>query len=101
MGLPGARVGTEVPAYYLHPHHYVQLKALLGDALVAEPSNLIHDMKLVKSPAELAYIRRPPGIADAAMEVPGATLAEGRTELYCPGTVSHARLSAGHGKTGR
>src|SRR3546814_1427152 len=97
MGLPGARVGTEVPAYYLHPHHYVQLKALLGDALVAEPSNLIHDMKLVKSPAELAYIRRAAGIDDAAMEVLGDTLAEGRTELYCAGKVYEAMLSAGSG----
>src|SRR6185295_3221038 len=55
LGLHKARVGIEVPAYYLHPHHYVRLKEALGSALVAEPTNLIHDLKLVKSPAELAY----------------------------------------------
>src|SRR3546814_12975872 len=54
-------------------------------------------MKLVKSPAELAYIRRAAGIADAAMEVLGDTLAEGRTELYCAGKVYDAMLSAGSG----
>ena len=67
LGLRRARVGMEVPAYYLHPHHYVRIKQLLGDALVAEPTNLVHDLKLVKSPTELAYIREASRIADAAM----------------------------------
>src|SRR5262249_9038321 len=35
LGIKRGRVGLEVPAYYLHPHHYVRLKAMLGDALVA------------------------------------------------------------------
>ena len=61
LGLRRARVGMEVPAYYLHPHHYVRLKEFLGGALVAEPTNLVHDLKLVKSPAELAYIREASG----------------------------------------
>ncbi len=26
LGLAKARVGIEVPAYYLHPHHYVRVK---------------------------------------------------------------------------
>ncbi len=61
LGLLGKRVGIEVPAYYLHPHHYVQLKDFSGSALVAEPTDLIHDLKLVKSPAEMAYIRKAAG----------------------------------------
>ena len=64
LGLLHTRVGIEVPAYYLHPHHYVQLKDLLGSALVAEATNLVHDLKLVKSPAEFAYIRKAAAIAD-------------------------------------
>src|SRR6185295_19375381 len=47
LGLRGTHLGMEVPAYYLHPHHYVRIKQLLGGALVAEPTNLIHDLKLV------------------------------------------------------
>ncbi|MEP7084922.1 MAG: aminopeptidase P family N-terminal domain-containing protein, partial [Betaproteobacteria bacterium] len=68
LGLRDARVGMEVPAYYLHPHHYVRLKAFFGEALVAEPTNLVHDLKLVKSPTELAYIREAARKADTAME---------------------------------
>ena len=44
-----------------------RLRALLGDALVAEPTELIADLKLVKSPAELGYIRRAAALADLGM----------------------------------
>jgi Xaa-Pro dipeptidase len=100
LGLAGARVGIEVPAYYLHPHHYVRLKDLLGPALVAEPTNLVHDLKLVKSPRELAYIRRASAIADEAMEAFAAALQEGRSELAVAGEVYRALLAAGSGLAG-
>ena len=97
MGLSGGRVGIEVPAYYLHPHHYVRLKELLGSALVSEPTSLIHDLKLTKSPAELAYIRKASEIADDAMAAFAAALGEGQTELGLAGKVYEALLSGGSG----
>src|SRR6185436_11799366 len=63
LGLKSARVGIEVPSYYLNPHHYLKLKEMLGAALVAEPNNLINSLKLAKSPAELDYHRRSAEIA--------------------------------------
>lgn len=96
-GIRRGRVGVEVPAYYLHPHHYEQMKTFLGSALVAEPTNLIHDLKLVKSPAELACIREASRIADAALVDFAAALAEGRSELELAATVYHTLLSAGSG----
>ncbi len=92
-----ARVGMEVPAYYLHPRHYVRIREILGDALVAEPTNLIHDLKLVKSATELAYIRQASRIADAAMNVFAGSLAEGRSELEVAGEVYRALLTSGSG----
>lgn len=92
-----ARIGMEVPAYYLHPHHYVAIKQMLGSALVAEPSNLIHDLKLVKSTAELAYIREAVRIADSAMTVFAKSLGEGRSELEVAGEVYRSLLAAGSG----
>jgi Xaa-Pro dipeptidase len=97
LGLLGARVGMEVPAYYLHPYHYGQLKDLLGAALVAEPTNLIADLKLVKSSAELAYIRKAAEIADIAMDAFAAALSADRSELWLAGKVYDALLSAGSG----
>lgn len=97
LALRSTRVGIEVPAYYLHPHDYVRLKQFLGDALVAEPTNLVHDLKLVKSPAELACIREASRKADAAMAVFVAALKEGRSELAVAGKVLEALLAADSG----
>ncbi|MBI3862405.1 MAG: aminopeptidase P family protein [Planctomycetia bacterium] len=97
LGLRQARVGMEVPAYYLHPHHYVRLKEFLGAALVAEPNNLIHDLKLVKSATEIEYIREAARIADVAMAVFAKSLAAGRSELEVAGDVYHSLLTSGSG----
>ena len=94
LDLRRARVGMEVPAYYLHPHDYVRLRQLFGDALVAEPTNLVHNLKLVKSPAELAYIREASRKADTAMTVFAGALQEGRSELAVAGKVHGALLAA-------
>jgi Xaa-Pro dipeptidase len=97
LGLKRARVGIEVPAYYLHPHHYERVKAVLGPALKAEPSNLVNDLKLVKSPAEIDYIRRAATIADDAMDVFAAKLREGTSELAVAGAVYASLLAGGSG----
>lgn len=95
LGAWGSRIGMEVPAYYLHPHDYVRIKSTLGSSLVAEPTNLIHDLKLVKSRTEIEYIRRASQLADAAMRDFVAALAEGRSELELAGVVYHSLLTAG------
>jgi Xaa-Pro dipeptidase len=97
LQLRQARVGIEVPAYYLHPHHYLGVRHVLGDALVAEPTNLVHDLKLIKSPTELGYIREASRIADSAMEVFARTLAAGRSELELAGEIYHSLLTSGSG----
>lgn len=97
LGLRSSRVGIETPAYYLHPHHYVRIKDWLGEALVAEPTNLIHDLKLVKSPAELTYIRQAARIADRAMATFVETLAAGRSELEVAAEVYRTLLASGSG----
>jgi len=96
-GVRGSRVGMEVPAYYLHPYDYLKVKELLGSDLVAEPSTLIHDLKIVKSPAELTYIRKACEIADQAMEVFAQSLSVGRSELSVAGEVYRSLLNSGSG----
>jgi Xaa-Pro dipeptidase len=97
LGLKNARVGMEVPAYYLSAAHYLGVKEILGKALVAEPSGLIHSLKLVKSPQEIEYHRRSAAIAGDAWKALMATVAEGRTELDLAAAAYHAILKAGSG----
>ncbi|MDQ6435640.1 Xaa-Pro peptidase family protein [Mesorhizobium sp. LHD-90] len=96
-GLLGKRVGLEVPAFYLHPHHYLALRDVLGETLVAETTDLIPRLKLVKSPAELDCIRHAAAIADLGMERFTRDLAAGVTELALAGGVYETLLSSGSG----
>ena len=97
LGVTGSRIGMEVPSYYLHPHHYVRIKQLFGESLVAEATNLIHDLTLVKSATELNYIREAARIGDIAMTRFAVALTEGRSELEIAGEVYHALLTSGSG----
>lgn len=96
LGVPGTKVGIEVPSFYLHPHHYVQLKKLLGDSCL-EATNLILDLTLVKSETELRYIREAARIGDLAMARFAGALAVGKNELELAGEVYHELLTSGSG----
>lgn len=97
LGLKTARVGMEVPSWYLNPHQYIRVKDILGKALVSEPSGLIHNLKLVKSPQEIDYHRKSAAIAGEAWKALIATVAEGRTELELAAAAYNAILKAGSG----
>jgi Xaa-Pro dipeptidase len=97
LRLTSARVGLEVPAYYLHPRHYLGLRDLLGAALVAEATELIANLKLVKSSAELAYVRKAAALADGAMDRFRRDLDAGVSELRLAGGVFETLLAGGSG----
>lgn len=97
LGLRGARIGLEVPGYFLHPHHYVRIKHLFGESNIVEATNLIHDLTLVKSAVELSYIREAARIGDIAMTRFADSLCEGRSELELAGEIYHALLTSGSG----
>jgi Xaa-Pro dipeptidase len=97
LGLPGRRIGLEVPGYYLHPYHYLGLIELFGPDRVSDASALIGDLRLVKSQAEIAYIREAAAFADHGMTVFRQHLAAGCTELDLAGHVTGALLLAGSG----
>jgi Xaa-Pro dipeptidase len=94
-GYLSRRVGLEVPDFYMHPYSYLRIKELLGDALRLDASFLVHDLKLVKSPAELAYIRQASEIADAAMRTAAETIDEGVSEMEVAGEVYRTLLARG------
>ncbi len=94
-GYLNRRIGLEVPDFYMHPYNYNRIKDLLGDALRLDASSLVHDLKLVKSPAELAYIRRAGKIADEGMRAAQNTIADGVSEMEVSGEVYRTILSNG------
>ena len=89
------RIGLEVPYYYLGPHDYIKLKDLLKDCSVKEVPFLIEDLKLAKSAAEIAYIRKASDIADAAFQTGLDNLAEGKTELEVAAEIHRTLMALG------
>ena len=66
LGLKDARVGIEVPSWYLNAHHYVRLKEILGKALIAEPSNLDAQPQAREIAEGMDYHRKSAAIAASA-----------------------------------
>ncbi|MFN9975320.1 MAG: M24 family metallopeptidase, partial [Phycisphaerae bacterium] len=71
------------------------MQTILGASLVSETTNLIPNLKLVKSDAEIAFIRKAAQIGDEAMNVFAGAVRPGRTELEVAADVYHALLSSG------
>ena len=90
-----ARVGLETPPHYLSVDDARRLEAVLREASVTDASGLVEDLKLVKSPAEIEYIRRAASIANAAMGSAAEAMVAGATECEVAGAVYHDLLALG------
>jgi Xaa-Pro dipeptidase len=68
LGLRGSRIGVEFATYGLTGANSREVEAALsGFAEVVDGSDIVRRQRLVKSPAELAYVRRSGELADAAV----------------------------------
>jgi Xaa-Pro dipeptidase len=68
-GLKGARVGIELRSFGLTADKYELVRQrLAGWCELVDASALVRELRLVKSPAELAYVRRAAELADDSLE---------------------------------
>jgi Xaa-Pro dipeptidase len=68
-GCKGKRLGVEWEAYGLTARNGQRLAATLeGFCTLADASELVSRLRVVKSPAELAYVRRAAELGDAALD---------------------------------
>jgi Xaa-Pro dipeptidase len=95
-GLQGERIGIELDSYGLRAHHYEQLRAGLdGWCQLEDASSLVRDLRLVKSPAEITYVRRAAQLADASLLAMLETAAPGAFEGDIAAAGQSAILSGG------
>ncbi len=68
-GLAGERVGVELDGFGLSARNYARLSARFGGwCELLDGSQVVRDLRVVKSEAELAYVRRAAALADDALE---------------------------------
>jgi len=94
-GYKGLKTGLEVPNYYLHPHDHNKMVDLLGDDLTMDATNLIGNLKLVKSPIEIDYVRKAAEMLDKGMDTCRESIAAGKTERLISADIHHTLLTAG------
>ncbi len=81
LGLAGARLGVEYEAYGLTAMNGKRLEAALdGFCALEDASLLVSRLRLVKSPAEIAYVRRAAELADDAYDAAVVLSAAGAFE---------------------
>jgi len=69
LGCRGKRLGVEYEAYGLTARNGKLLDAALTDfCSLADASELVNTLRVVKSPAELAYVRKAAELADSALD---------------------------------
>jgi len=74
------KIGIEIPYYYLHPFEYKKIIDMLGDSIVHDSTDLIGDIKLIKSETELNYVRKASDIADKSFKAGLNKIVSGNTE---------------------
>ena len=91
----GLQTGVEVPYYYLHPYDYKKIIDLIGDSLVKDSTDLIGSIRLVKSPAEIEYVKKAAHILDKSMETGLKSINAGKTERQVSADIHHTLLLSG------
>ncbi len=90
FGLAGKNLGAEFNAYGL-PYALGKrlVSALEGSFTLTDASDLVTKLRLIKSPAELTYVRRAATLADAALDA--------AHDIIAPGAFEGDILAAMHG----
>ncbi|MEO1293712.1 MAG: Xaa-Pro peptidase family protein [Pseudomonadota bacterium] len=81
LGLQGAKFGVETDTPGLTAFNFRRIaQAFKGWAALGEASDIVPKLRLVKSPAEIAYVRRAAEITDKAFEAARPLIADGAGE---------------------
>lgn len=68
-GLKGGRIGVEMRSFGLTADNYALIQArLTGWCELVDASNLVRSLRVIKSPAEIAYVRKSAELADRSLE---------------------------------
>ncbi len=94
-GLRGGRVAVELQSYALPGAYLRGLEAALRPATIEDASDLLGDLRVIKSPAELAYVRRAAGYAEVGLQAGRRLARAGTSEIELAGGIESAMRAAG------
>jgi Xaa-Pro dipeptidase len=99
-GLAPGRIGIEKHSLFFPPRVYEALLARTPRATWLDASSLIDELRLIKSPREIAYLRQAAAATDAMLQTAIATAAPGVNEREVAAEAHRAMILAGGGTPG-
>jgi Xaa-Pro dipeptidase len=90
-----SRVGVEKGVWWLPVSEYEKLRRGLGEGAVSDCTGLVDRVRAVKSPQEIAYMRRAALAAEAGVQAGVQAIREGVSEADVARAVFDARIRAG------
>lgn len=95
-GLLGApRIGLNLMSYHLRPRYALELRDALAAAELVDVTAVMDDLRLVKSPAEIEYLRRAARVADIGVSAGIAAIAPGVSDCEVMAAIQSAASAAG------
>jgi ectoine hydrolase len=89
------RIAVELEAYYYSPKAHARLTAGLPDAAIGDAGLLVNWARAVKSPAEIAYLRKAARLAEGTMRAAYDVIAPGVRECDAIARIYAAQMG-GH-----
>ena len=94
-GLPAERIGVEQDALAFTVGHYLRIQAALPGSRLVEATGVVERLRRIKSPAELAYMRRAGAITARAIEAGLEALRDDVSDKEIAAAVLAAALREG------
>jgi Xaa-Pro dipeptidase len=95
VGARACRVGFDGATMYLPPAVLERVRTGLSDMRLTDVSGLVARARMVKSPREVAQVRRAAAISDRALQAGLGAAAEGVTEREVAGAIYAELIEAG------
>jgi Xaa-Pro dipeptidase len=99
-GLAAARIGVETHSLFFPPRVYEALRRGAPQAAWIDASRLIDELRLIKSPREIAYTRQAAAVTDAMMQAAIDAAQAGINEREVAAEAHRAMILAGGGTPG-
>lgn len=94
-GLLGKRIGVDLQAYSLPTAKGMRLIEMLKPTKIEDSTNVIGALRIVKSKAEIAYVREAAEYANAGMAAAFEAIKVGKTEVEIAAEIEYAIRSRG------
>ena len=94
-GLAGAKMGLDFGSYCMPVARFAQLKRALPAAQFVDLGNVVWELRLAKSPAEVALLARAAAVADESMRRAAAACVRGATQRDAAKAAAAAFIELG------